>query len=150
MGCHALPQGIFPTQGSNTNLLHCRQILYRLSHGGPELYIRAKMGENGTQEEEGCPGTGCWSQRCLRWGYWGGAEEACQGLHAWRGGSSGLIQRPEPQREEAGVLGRHRSPSVRPQAGWGGRLHRGSQNWVPESRWGEKCVHIGGVTLWYT
>ena len=27
MGCHAL-QGIFPTQGSNPGLLHCRQILY--------------------------------------------------------------------------------------------------------------------------
>ena len=30
--CHALLQGIFPTQGSNPDLLHCRQILYRLSH----------------------------------------------------------------------------------------------------------------------
>ena len=28
MGCHALLQGIFPTQGSNPGLLHCRQILY--------------------------------------------------------------------------------------------------------------------------
>ena len=27
MGCHALLQGIFPTQGSNLGLLHCRQIL---------------------------------------------------------------------------------------------------------------------------
>ena len=30
--CHTLLQGIFPTQGSNPGLLHCRQILYRLSH----------------------------------------------------------------------------------------------------------------------
>ena len=30
-GCHALLQGIFPTQGSNPGLLHCRQFLYRLS-----------------------------------------------------------------------------------------------------------------------
>ena len=30
-GCHALLQGIFPTQGSNPGLPHCRQILYRLS-----------------------------------------------------------------------------------------------------------------------
>ena len=29
----AIPyQGIFPTQGSNPGLLHCRQILYHLSH----------------------------------------------------------------------------------------------------------------------
>ena len=34
VGCHALLQGIFPTQGSNTGLLHCRQILYCLSHPG--------------------------------------------------------------------------------------------------------------------
>ena len=31
VGCHALLQGIFPTQGSNPGLLHCRQILYNLS-----------------------------------------------------------------------------------------------------------------------
>ena len=32
--CHFLLQGIFPTQGSNQGLLHCRQILYCLSHWG--------------------------------------------------------------------------------------------------------------------
>jgi len=31
---HALLQGIFPTQGSNLGILHCRQILYHLSHQG--------------------------------------------------------------------------------------------------------------------
>ena len=30
--CHFLFQGIFPTQGSNPGLPHCRQMLYRLSH----------------------------------------------------------------------------------------------------------------------
>ena len=30
VGCHALLQGIFPIQGSNPGLLHCRQILYQL------------------------------------------------------------------------------------------------------------------------
>ena len=30
--CHALLQGIFPTQESNPGLQHCRQILYHLSH----------------------------------------------------------------------------------------------------------------------
>ena len=32
--CHALLHGIFPTQGSNPGLPHCRWILYRLSHQG--------------------------------------------------------------------------------------------------------------------
>jgi len=31
VGCHSLLQGIFPTQGSNPGLLHCRWILYCLS-----------------------------------------------------------------------------------------------------------------------
>ena len=30
--CHSLLQGIFPTQGSHPGLLHCRQILYQMSH----------------------------------------------------------------------------------------------------------------------
>ena len=31
VGCYSLLQRIFPTQGSNLDLLHCRQILYHLS-----------------------------------------------------------------------------------------------------------------------
>ena len=34
VGYHALLQEIFPTQGSNRGLLHCRQILYQLSYQG--------------------------------------------------------------------------------------------------------------------
>ena len=37
VGSHWLLQGIFPTQGSNLGLLHCRQILYCLSHWGSPL-----------------------------------------------------------------------------------------------------------------
>ena len=34
VGCYALLQGIFPTQGLNPGFLHCRWILYGLSHQG--------------------------------------------------------------------------------------------------------------------
>ena len=34
VGCHAFLQGIFPTQGLNPGLPHCRRILYHLSHQG--------------------------------------------------------------------------------------------------------------------
>ena len=34
VGSHSLLQGIFPTQGSNPGLTHCRQILYQLNHQG--------------------------------------------------------------------------------------------------------------------
>ena len=37
MGCHALHQEIFLTQGLNLGLLYCRQILYCLSHQGNPL-----------------------------------------------------------------------------------------------------------------
>ena len=41
VGSHSLLQGIFPTQSQNPGLLHCRQILYDVSHQGSPL------GENG-------------------------------------------------------------------------------------------------------
>ena len=34
VGCHFLLQGIFPSQGSNSGLLHCRETLYPLSQRG--------------------------------------------------------------------------------------------------------------------
>ena len=37
VGCHALLQGIFPNQGLNPGLPHCRQTLYHLSHQGSPL-----------------------------------------------------------------------------------------------------------------
>ena len=37
VGCHSLLQGISLTLGSNLSLLHCRQILYHLSHQGSPL-----------------------------------------------------------------------------------------------------------------
>ena len=40
VGCHFLLQGIFPIQGSNLGLPHCRQMLYHLSHqGSPPIFI---------------------------------------------------------------------------------------------------------------
>ena len=49
----AIPQGIFPTQGLNSGLQHCRQILYHLSHvlgfkkeGNPAIAIAWIILEN--------------------------------------------------------------------------------------------------------
>ena len=41
MGCHFLLQGIFPTQGWNLGLPHCRQTVYHLSHQG-SLWVDLK------------------------------------------------------------------------------------------------------------
>ena len=41
VGCHALLQGIFLTQGLNQRLLRCSQMLYPVSHlGSPDLASR--------------------------------------------------------------------------------------------------------------
>ena len=44
---HSLLQGIFPTQGSNPGLLHCRWILYQLSYqGSPQnSYAKSKKSD---------------------------------------------------------------------------------------------------------
>ena len=39
LGNCSLFQGIFPTQGSNPGLLHCKGILYQLSYQGRHIYI---------------------------------------------------------------------------------------------------------------
>ena len=39
VGSHALLQGTFPTQGWNPGLLHCRQILYCLSHQETSMFV---------------------------------------------------------------------------------------------------------------
>ena len=39
VGCYALFQGMFPTQGSNPYLPHCRQILYQLSYQGNPSHL---------------------------------------------------------------------------------------------------------------
>jgi len=43
VGCHALLQGIFPTQGSNPGLLHCRWILSCLSHQGSPRILEGNL-----------------------------------------------------------------------------------------------------------
>ena len=46
---HSLLQGIFPTQGLNQELLHCRQILYHLSHqGSPKFHAILSEPDSGS------------------------------------------------------------------------------------------------------
>ena len=51
--CNALLQGIFPTQGSNLGLLHCRQILYRwATREAPEVNVTHQMSNIQTWRHE--------------------------------------------------------------------------------------------------
>ena len=57
VGCHFLLQEIFPTQGSNPGLPHCRQMLYCLSHQGSLTWrldirvVRCKLWPWGVREK---------------------------------------------------------------------------------------------------
>jgi len=45
-GSLSLLQGIFPTQGSNPGLPHCRRILYQLNHKGNPLVFLSRIINN--------------------------------------------------------------------------------------------------------
>ena len=53
VGCHSLLQGIFLTQGPNPSFLHCRQILYCLSHQGSLTlrHLSSLAGKNGIPDK---------------------------------------------------------------------------------------------------
>ena len=61
MSCHALLQGIFPTQESNPGLLRCRQILYQLSHKGSPRILKwvAYPFSRGSAWPRNRPGVSC-------------------------------------------------------------------------------------------
>ena len=46
-------RGIFPTQGLNRGLPHCRQILYHLSHQGSPIHLKHREAEtqNGSRDK---------------------------------------------------------------------------------------------------
>ena len=79
VGCHAVLQGIFPTQGLNPGLLQCRWILYHLSHqGSPRILEWVKWSEVAQSYPTLCnpvdcspPGSsihGIFQARILEWG----------------------------------------------------------------------------------
>ena len=61
VGCHALLQQIFPTQGSNPSLPICRQILYQLSHQGSPRILEwvAYPFSRGTSQPRDQTGVSC-------------------------------------------------------------------------------------------
>jgi len=54
-GSHTLLQEIFLTQGRNPGLLHCRQILYLLSHQGSPIYYSGQNMFPQRKHNYGCP-----------------------------------------------------------------------------------------------
>ena len=54
VGSLSLLQGIFPTQGSNPGLPHCRQILYQLSHKTSLHCAKQSISKSVSLEGRGC------------------------------------------------------------------------------------------------
>ena len=67
VGCHALLQGIFPTQGSNPCLPHCRWILYCLSHQGSSRILEwvAYPVSSGSSQPRNQTGVSCIAGGCF-------------------------------------------------------------------------------------
>ena len=60
VGSLSLLQGIFPTQGSNPGLLHCRQILNQLSHQGSPLSTLGRWKETSLDSSAPAILPKCW------------------------------------------------------------------------------------------
>ena len=70
VGSLSLLQGIFPTQGSNPGLPHCRRILYQLSHkGSPRPSVRLWIRD----VKNFCASS--WSSKM--WSSWANVGERC-------------------------------------------------------------------------
>ena len=93
VGCHALLQEIFPTQGSNTGLLHGRHILYHLSHQCSLTFRKEKVIKNqwrGSYSKDSRisrEGVSTWSvvKRSSR------SEQGMGKLREWSGSSVGFV-----------------------------------------------------------
>ena len=70
VGCYFLLQGIFPTQGLNPGLPHCRRTLYRLSHSGSQELLEEAVFESqkmGSSCHWGWGGVGRGGARSSHW-----------------------------------------------------------------------------------
>ena len=106
-------RGIFPTQGSNPDLLHFRQILYHLNHQGK---IQCKIPEVEQPPEVEQIELCTWTSTIITKFPWGGANP---------GGQKDM---PAPAR--------HRNEKVRQKKQWMKRL---THLWKNESKW--RCGH---------
>ena len=67
-GLHAFLQGIFPTQGLNPSLSHCRRIVYYLSHQGS--YCKQSCGKRGVTEKWLYPDGGWLDHMAVLFCFW--------------------------------------------------------------------------------
>ena len=97
VGCHSLLQGIFPNQGSNLGLLHCRQTLYRLS---TRVFIYIQWFSGGGLVAKSClTFVTPWTVACqaplsvgfFRQEYWSGLLFLFQGIFLTQESNPGLL-----------------------------------------------------------
>ena len=65
VGSHSLLQGIFPVQGSNSGLSHCRQILYHQNHHGSPPLLTTLLTRNTVSSMKMCKEPQLWGLHLL-------------------------------------------------------------------------------------
>ena len=119
MGCHFLLQGDLPDPGIKLGLLHCRPILYHLSHQGSPWEVRGDRKDGPSTPKLGLTGdspTGLGGDlRGLARGLRGKTEPLPQAQSSGTGDISG-IQRTTflPRGNEAGGSGREQEQEMPP------------------------------------
>ena len=118
--CHSLLQEIFPTQGLNLSLLHCRWILYHLSHkGSPKMFlVRSEIATSNL------------IANLL-------SQEA---LWCWLNCSNSVARSTTQMCAEL--------QSKRPQSAWYWMLGAGALGWPREMVWGRRWEGGSGLGTW--
>ena len=106
VGSHPLLQGIFPIQGSNPGLPHCRQILYQLSHQGSPRIMEwvaypFSRGSSWSRNWTGVSCTAgrfftCWVTREAHWDFpiqrcWGQSRRSSKGIDPMKKNQEALL-----------------------------------------------------------
>ena len=92
VGSLSLLQGIFPTQGSNPDLPHCRRILYQLSHqGSPRIleWVASPFSRGSSQPRDqtqvSCIASEFFTNWAIREAHYTADPVLNAGLHWWAG-----------------------------------------------------------------
>ena len=137
VGCHSLLQGIFPTQGLNPHLLHCRQLFYHwatylqihwFSHGARKRSVKVT-----SKHREQVRGREAGWDKSSAGRAWRGPQKPELSARGHRASSD---RRDKTQHWQTSKRMQQTGPCLLPgasllQTGWGSNLHEGKTGAAP-------------------